>query len=54
MLRELEPLVSQYARSRQVLLRSVEGLDDTQLDVCHDQTVTRHCGRDGDCPTHRI
>ncbi len=34
MLRELEPLVSQYARSRQVLFDALEGLTAEQLDVC--------------------
>jgi hypothetical protein len=34
MLKDLEPLVSQYARSRQVLFNAISGLDDTQLDVC--------------------
>lgn len=34
MLRELEPLVAQYARSRQVLYASQTGLSDEQLDVC--------------------
>ena len=34
MLKELEPLIAQYARSREVLFKSIEGLDDAQLDEC--------------------
>lgn len=34
MLKELEPLVAQYARSRDVLLKSIDGLDDAQLNEC--------------------
>lgn len=34
MLRDLEPLVSQYARSRELLLKTVAGLDAEQLDEC--------------------
>lgn len=34
MLRDLEPLVSQYARSREVLLKTIGGLNDEQLDEC--------------------
>lgn len=34
MLKELEPLVSQYARSRDVLFKSIAGLTDAQLDEC--------------------
>jgi len=34
MLKELEPLVSQYARSRETLFKTIEGLDDQQLDEC--------------------
>ena len=34
MLKELEPLVSQYARSRQVLFSTIEALTDEQLDEC--------------------
>lgn len=34
MLKELEPLVAQYARSRDTLLKSIEGLSDEQLDEC--------------------
>lgn len=34
MLRDLEPLVAQYARSRAVLFKSVEGLTAEQADEC--------------------
>lgn len=34
MLKELEPLVSQYARSREVLFNSIAGLTDAQLEEC--------------------
>ncbi len=34
MLRELEPLVAQYARSRETLFKSIANLDATQLDEC--------------------
>jgi hypothetical protein len=34
MLKELEPLVATYARSRETLYRSIKGLTDEQLDVC--------------------
>lgn len=34
MLKELDPLVSQYARSRDVLFKALAGLSDTQLDEC--------------------
>lgn len=34
MLKELEPLVSQYARSRQVLFDNVAPLNDEQVDEC--------------------
>ncbi len=34
MLKELEPLVSQYARSRETLLKCLAGLSEEQLDMC--------------------
>jgi uncharacterized protein (TIGR03083 family) len=34
MLKELEPLIAQYARSRETLFKSIEGLSDEQLDEC--------------------
>src|ERR1700682_5943507 len=34
MLRDLEPLLSQYARSRETLFKSITGLTDAQLDEC--------------------
>src|SRR5438477_12980160 len=34
MLRDLEPLLSQYARSRETLFKSIEDLTDAQLDEC--------------------
>lgn len=34
MLKELEPLVSQYARSRETLLKCLAGLSEKQLDMC--------------------
>lgn len=34
MLKELEPLISQYARSRETLFKSIRGLTDEQLDDC--------------------
>lgn len=34
MLRDLEPLISQYARSRDVLFKSIEGLAPEQTDEC--------------------
>lgn len=34
MLKELEPLIAQYARSRQVLFDCIAGLNDAQLDEC--------------------
>lgn len=34
MLKELEPLISQYARSRENLYRALEGLTDAQLEEC--------------------
>lgn len=32
MLRELDPLIAQYARSRQTLFNAIEGLNDAQLE----------------------
>ncbi len=34
MLRELEPLLAQYARSRDVLLKATSGLTEAQVDEC--------------------
>lgn len=34
MLKEMAPLVSQYARSREALFKCLEGLNDVQVDEC--------------------